>query len=293
MNSKLHPLSNVGRTANAAVLAERLAESRHLVVLTGAGCSTGCGIPDYRDRAGAWKRKPPVQLRDFLRSPRQRRRYWARSMLGWPLVASARPGPAHQALALLERQGRLSWLITQNVDRLHQQAGSRQVTDLHGRLDRVACLDCGALWARTDVQCWLEAENPDWLRLSAGRAPDGDADLEGVDFESFRVPACPSCGGVLKPDVVFFGENVAKPVVQDCLRRLEQADALLVVGSSLMVWSGYRFVRRAAALAKPVLIVNHGHSRGQREASLVVQGDCGSVLPAMLRHLGMEAEGHG
>ncbi len=270
-----------------AALAQRLASGDRVLVLTGAGCSTGSGIPDYRDSRGAWKRKPPVQLRDFLRSPRQRRRYWARSMLGWPLVARARPGAAHRALAELEAAGSVAHLITQNVDRLHQRAGHRAVTDLHGRLDQVACLECGALWARDQVQGWLEHQNPEWLRFSAGDAPDGDADLDHVDFDAFRVPDCPSCGGLLKPAVVFFGETVPKSVVESSFQCLDRADALLVVGSSLMVWSGYRFVRRAAEQGKPVFIVNRGHSRGEREARLVVDGDCGQVLPALARQLGL------
>ncbi|MCC5856697.1 MAG: NAD-dependent protein deacetylase [Ectothiorhodospiraceae bacterium] len=273
----------------AARLAERLAGCGHALALTGAGCSTDSGIPDYRDRCGAWKRKPPVQIREFLRSSRNRKRYWARSMLGWPQVAGACPGASHRALAALEAHGLLRHLITQNVDGLHQRAGSHAVTDLHGRLDRVSCLDCGAPWPRRTVQGWLEDANPDWLVLEPRRAPDGDVDLEGVDFDAFREPHCPSCGGLLKPDVVFFGENVAPPVVEDCFRRLQQADVLLVVGSSLMVWSGYRFVRAAAAQGKPVLIVNRGRTRGEREASLVVDGDCAGVLSAMLTYLGVNA----
>ncbi len=281
------PVTQLADADVVATLAHQLGSGRRVLALTGAGCSTGSGIPDYRDQQGAWKRKPPIELKAFLSSARQRRRYWARSMLGWPLVAQARPGSAHRALAGMEAAGLLDHLITQNVDRLHQRAGSRCVTDLHGRLDQVACLDCGALRARDEIQAWLEAVNPDWLQYTAADAPDGDADLEHVDFDAFRVPDCPSCGGLLKPAVVFFGETVPRPVVDASFQCLEQADALLVVGSSLMVWSGYRFVRQAATSGKPVLIVNRGHSRGEREASLVVDGDCGEVLTAVLTHLGV------
>lgn len=287
MSQALSVDTDVNRLAGALAVRSRLA------VLTGAGCSTDSGIPDYRDTNGAWKRKPPVQLRDFLRSDGVRRRYWGRSLLGWPMVAAAQPGAAHRLLAGMERHGLLHWLITQNVDGLHQRAGSHRVTDLHGRLDTVRCLDCGTLIGRPRFQQWLLQANPQWAPHVAGAGPDGDADLEGVDYAAFHVPDCPNCGGLLKPDVVFFGETVPKPVVAHCYRVLDEADALLVVGSSLMVWSGYRFVRHAAARGIPVYIINQGHTRGAREASLQLDGDCGLVLTALAQLLDMPVSAAG
>ncbi len=249
-----------------------------VMVLTGAGCSTSCGIPDYRDDDGGWKRSRPIQYQEFLRSAQARRRYWARSLVGWRNVAVARPGTAHAALAEIERAGLLRWLITQNVDGLHQQAGSRRVTDLHGRLDTVRCLDCGQRVTRAAFQHQLFDANPDWQHLDAPSRPDGDADIDQIDFGGFHVPTCAACGGVLKPDVVFFGENVPRQTVQACFTRLERSRLLLVVGSSLMVWSGYRFVRRAAELGTPVAIINRGKTRGDAEASYRLAGDCGELL---------------
>lgn len=252
--------------------------SRRLLVLTGAGCSTESGIPDYRDETGAWKRLPPVQLRDFLADERTRRRYWARSLAGWPLIAQAQPNGAHGALARLERAGHVTDLITQNVDGLHQRAGSCAVIDLHGRLDEVECLQCGAACARTDLQDELTTLNPLFAMQSAGPAPDGDADLEETDWSSFRVPACRGCGGVLKPRVVFFGEAVPRVRVEHALERVNAADALLVAGSSLMVWSGYRFARLARERGIPLAIVNLGRTRADELATLRVQARCSEAL---------------
>ena len=249
-----------------------------VLAITGAGCSTGSGIPDYRDDDGGWKRSRPIEFRDFLHSARARKRYWARSLLGWRNVAAASPGPAHQALARLERDGLVRWLITQNVDGLHQRAGSRRVTDLHGRLDTVRCLGCGDRLDRRDFQQTLIETNPEWQAMTAPSRPDGDVDLEDVDFRGFTVPGCRLCGGMLKPDVVFFGENVASSVVQTAFSRLASARLLLVAGSSLMVWSGYRFVRRAVELRIPVAIINRGRTRGDSEAVYRLHGDCGAVL---------------
>lgn len=259
--------------------------ARRLIVITGAGCSTESGIPDYRDVDGEWKHRRPVQFRDFVRDEHVRQRYWARSMVGWLRVGGARPNPGHRALAGLERSGRVHWLITQNVDGLHQRAGSQQVTDLHGRIDRVVCLECGRLDGRGSLQSRLVAENPDWADLDAVSAPDGDALLEGRDFESFRVPCCRSCGGMLKPDVVFFGEGVPRSRVTMAMNRLEESDAILVVGSSLMVWSGYRFARRAAERGMPVAALNRGRTRADHLLALKVDACCGEILPLVLRQL--------
>jgi NAD-dependent SIR2 family protein deacetylase len=252
--------------------------SRRLLVLTGAGCSTESGIPDYRDATGGWKRSPPMQLREFLADGGARRRYWARSLAGWPVVASARPNAAHHAFARLETHGLLRQVITQNVDGLHQRAGSRAVIDLHGRLDEVLCLDCGALVARAELQSELEALNPQLTGRSATLAPDGDADPGDMDYASFRIPDCVRCGGILKPAVVFFGESVPRPRVEHALARLAEADALLVAGSSLMVWSGYRFVRLARERGLPIAIVNLGRTRADELADVRVRAHCGEAL---------------
>ena len=252
--------------AYAAVMSDSrledfIAAHRRLFVLTGAGCSTGSGIPDYRDEQGAWKRTPPVTYQAFVGDGITRRRYWARSLVGWPRIAQAQPNAAHRALAALEAQGRCSQLLTQNVDGLHQAAGSRAVIDLHGRLDAVVCLGCGASSSRADVQRRLAEANPAWAGLAAGAAPDGDADLEDRDFATFQVPACDACGGMLKPDVVFFGENVPRARVVAAMAGLAQADGMLVVGSSLMVYSGLRFVHAAVRAQIPVAAVNLGRTR--------------------------------
>ena len=256
-----------------------------LFVLTGAGCSTASGIPDYRDEKGAWKHKPPVQFHDFVVSLATRQRYWARSLVGWARVAAASPTAAHQALARLERSGAVSALVTQNVDGLHQKAGSEMVIDLHGRLDTVRCLECGATISRAAVQDELVARNPRWSGLNAVKAPDGDAQLEGP-FDDVVIPECRACGGTLKPDVVFFGENVPKARVAGCYQALAGADGVLVVGSSLMVFSGYRFCLAAAEMGKKVALVNRGKTRADDMAHLKVEGDCGDVLQDLLRRLG-------
>lgn len=273
----------------AAAVAGYLGRGAPAVVVTGAGVSTGSGIPDYRDASGAWKRNPPMQLAEFLGSEQARRRYWARSLVGWRRVAAARPNAAHDALAALERGGRLGRVITQNVDGLHQQAGSRQVVDLHGRLDRVECLDCGRMRPRAEHQAELEEANPGWAAAAtvSGVAPDGDVDLADADYHRFRVPACRACGGVLKPAVVFFGEGVPRQRVTAALAAVPAAGVLLVAGSSLMVWSGYRFVRAARAAGVPVVIVSLGLTRGEGEAEGRLTADCREALPALAARLGL------
>jgi NAD-dependent SIR2 family protein deacetylase len=273
--------------AYAAVMSDSRLEDfisahRRLFVLTGAGCSTGSGIPDYRDEQGAWKRTPPVTYQAFVGDGINRRRYWARSLVGWPRIAQAQPNAAHRALAALEAQGRCSQLLTQNVDGLHQAAGSRAVIDLHGRLDAVVCLGCGASSSRADVQRRLAEANPAWAGLAAGAAPDGDADLEDRDFATFQVPACDSCGGMLKPDVVFFGENVPRTRVDAAMARLAQADGMLVVGSSLMVYSGLRFVHAAVRAQIPVAAVNLGRTRADDLLRFRMAAPCGDALRFLL-----------
>ncbi|MCA0299789.1 MAG: NAD-dependent protein deacetylase [Proteobacteria bacterium] len=273
--------------AYAAVMSDSrledfIAAHRRLFVLTGAGCSTGSGIPDYRDEQGAWKRTPPVTYQAFVGDGITRRRYWARSLVGWPRIAQAQPNAAHRALAALEAQGRCSQLLTQNVDGLHQAAGSRAVIDLHGRLDAVVCLGCGASSSRADVQRRLAEANPAWAGLAAGAAPDGDADLEDRDFATFQVPACDACGGMLKPDVVFFGENVPRARVDAAMAGLAQADGMLVVGSSLMVYSGLRFVHAAVRAQIPVAAVNLGRTRADDLLRFRMAAPCGDALRFLL-----------
>lgn len=232
-----------------------------LFVLTGAGISTDSGIPDYRDDQGAWKRSPPMTLQMFMSGPPARARYWARGMIGWRYFSSVHPNAAHRALASLERAGHIELLLTQNVDGLHEAAGSLNVVDLHGRLDRVRCMQCGDITTRTAMQDRLQDANPDWMALQATVAPDGDADLDEVDFSTFSIPPCTICGGILKPDVVFFGENVPRARVDTAWAHLGRADAMLVVGSSLMVYSGYRFVLEASRRGLPIASVNLGVTR--------------------------------
>lgn len=255
---------------------------RRLFVLTGAGCSTPSGIPDYRDADGQWKRDQPVTYQAFMGEEKTRRRYWARSLVGWRLIRQTQPNAAHRALAELEARGQTELLLTQNVDRLHQAAGSERVIDLHGRIDRVRCMDCEARSPREALQDDLTRLNPDWFDLDAAEAPDGDADLEGADFSSFVIPPCRRCGGLLKPDVVFFGENVPRDRVDSAFRHLENADAVLIVGSSLMVYSGFRFVQQAVSLGKPVAAINLGRTRADALLALKVAEPCESALSVLL-----------
>lgn len=248
-----------------------------LLVLTGAGISTDSGIPDYRDQSGEWKRKQPVQHPDFMRCEHTRQRYWGRSLVGWPVMRDAQPNSSHAALSQLEALGHIELLVTQNVDGLHQQAGSRNVTDLHGRSDRVICMHCDFTYNRDDVHHRSAEMNPAFTRFTAETAPDGDADLE-VDFSDFRIPDCPHCGGILKPDVVFFGDNVPKQRVIDALNALQRADALLVIGSSLMVYSGFRFCRRASEWNKPIAALTLGKTRADELLSLKLDAPIAPVL---------------
>jgi len=262
-------------------LIDFVARHPRLLVITGAGCSTAAGIPDYRDENGAWKQREPMRYQVFTGDPLARKRYWARSMLGWRTMAHAQPTAAHHALAQLERAGRINLLVTQNVDGLHQAAGSHSVVDLHGRIDTVCCLGCGARSPRRALQEQLMARNPAWLGLDARSLADGDADLEGRDFAAFDVPDCPACGGLLKPDVVFFGESVPRERVAAVREALVQADAVLVAGSSLMVYSGYRFVEEAVAAGKPVVAVNRGRTRADAVLGLKLETDVGDTLAAL------------
>ncbi|WP_349256927.1 NAD-dependent protein deacetylase [Salinisphaera sp.] len=270
------------RQSHVERLRDFVSRHRRLFVLTGAGMSTDSGIPDYRDRDGGWKGANPIQHQAFISQLSKRRRYWARSMAGWPPVARAKPNAGHRALARLGAAGRLSLLVTQNVDGLHQAAGSGRVVDLHGRLDRVICLACGTRLSRHRVQDMLIEANRGWLHDSNAMRPDGDIELGDVDYAAFNVPDCPLCGGILKPDVVFFGGSVPKARVERAGAGLAAADAVLVSGSSLMVWSGFRFVREAARRGLPILIINRGRTRADDLISHKIDDDCGALLNAAI-----------
>ena len=250
---------------------------RRVFALTGAGCSTASGIPDYRDDNGEWKRRPPVMMQAFRTQEAVYRRYWARAYAGWPRFTAAMPGAAHRAFAAWEAAGSLARLVTQNVDGLHQRAGSRAVIDLHGRLDVVVCLGCGGRTSRAILQAAMAAANPEWQAVTTA-APDGDADIDAACVASFEAPHCDRCGGLLKPDVVFFGENVPGDRYEAARHALAHADALLVAGSSLMVYSGFRFLRHAQESGLPIAIVNRGRTRGDDLAELKVEGDVGAIL---------------
>lgn len=264
------------QAAELAMLQAFIQERQKLLVITGAGISTASGIGDYRDGAGQWKRQRPVSHQDFMAHHSWRQRYWGRSQLGYPSFLTAEPNCAHKALARLEQGGKVSGLVTQNVDRLHQRAGHRQVIDLHGRLDQVICMDCGEIESRNAIQVWLEAHNPQLQNQSFAPAPDGDADLE-VDFSQMAVPSCGKCSGLLKPHVVFFGDSVDRRIVDSISAQVEAADGMLVVGSSLMVFSSFRFVRHAHANGIPIAALNRGVTRADDLFALKVQANCSEL----------------
>jgi len=243
-------------------------DSKRTLVLSGAGISTDSGIPDYRG-PGSTTREP-MRYQTFIGGAEARQRYWARSSLGWPITAQAKPNRCHTAVARLERIGVVSEVLTQNVDGLHQRSGSHSVLELHGSLATVVCLSCGVRSSRSHLQERIMTANPGFAEGVAldDIAPDGDVEIPDTWTREFTVPACEACGGVLKPDVVFFGENVPKDRVERAWSMVDRADALLVLGSSLTVFSGYRFVRRAREQGKPVAIVNDGVTRGDSDASL-------------------------
>ena len=264
-----------------------LLRDRRVVVLAGAGCSTESGIPDYRGPEGRLRTRSPVQYQDFVATEAARVRYWARSTVGWSRFSAARPNGAHYALARLEAGGILRGVITQNVDGLHQAAGSRRVVELHGSLARVRCLQCDTVVGRDEFQERLRALNESWREWLDQRmardelevAPDGDAELPPWALENFRVPACERCEGVIKPDVVFFGESVPPARVREAWQLFDEADTLLVVGSSLTVYSGRRFIYRAQTDGVPIGIINLGPTRADDLAAAKVEGPLGQILP--------------
>ncbi|MFC6883334.1 MULTISPECIES: NAD-dependent protein deacetylase [Actinomadura] len=266
------------------LLADLVAEGG-AVVLSGAGLSTESGIPDYRGETGRRRRGEPMTYQAFVGSEAARRRYWARSHVGWRHVTGAAPNDGHRAVAELQRRGLVSGIITQNVDGLHQAAGARDVVELHGGLDRVVCLGCGRRTSREALDRRLRAANPGWDAATDAINPDGDAVLPDERVEAFAIVGCEDCGGVLKPDVVFFGENVPPARVRHCYALTGAANLLLVLGSSLTVMSGLRFVRRAAEAGIPVAIVNRGATRGDGHALLRLDAPLGAALTDLLSTL--------
>ena len=272
-----------------------LLRGRRLVALAGAGCSTESGIPDYRGPEGTLRARTPIQYGEFVRRPEVRARYWARSAAGWPRMSRAAPNAAHRALAGMERGGVLVGVITQNVDGLHHAAGSQRVVELHGSLAAVRCLECGGAVSRRLLQDRLLELNPELRAVAAPAegpvrpAPDGDAELPPEASLGLRVPDCTGCGGMLKPDVVFFGENVPRQRVEDAWRLFGEAEVLLVVGSSLTVYSGRRFIYRADKEGVPIAVVNQGVTRADPMATVKVSGRLGEVLPRLAAALGVSA----
>jgi NAD-dependent SIR2 family protein deacetylase len=252
-----------------------------VVVLSGAGLSTESGIPDYRGPTGLARRAEPMTYQAFTGAAAARQRYWARSHLGWQHIVRAAPNRGHQAVAEMQQRGLLSAIITQNVDGLHQAAGAQDVVELHGSLSRVICLRCGERTPREELDQRLRAANPDWAAQARQVNPDGDAVLDDGATDHFNVVDCLGCAGTLKPDVIFFGENVPPGRVADCYAQVSEARALLVLGSSLTVMSGYRFVRHAAKLGIPVAIINQGPTRGDAQATFTLDAPLGSALTTL------------
>jgi NAD-dependent SIR2 family protein deacetylase len=266
-------------TALAAVA--DLVAAGDVMVLSGAGLSTESGIPDYRGPTGALRKSLPMTYQTFTRDPLARRRYWARSQLGWRVIARAEPNDGHRAVAVLQQRGVLSGVVTQNVDGLHQAGGADDVVELHGNLERVVCLGCFARTSRDELDIRLRAANASWEAVATAVNPDGDVALDEAAVARFEVVDCLDCGGVLKPDVVFFGENVPPAKVAHCYDLVERSRSLLVLGSSLAVMSGLRFVKRAALLGRPVAIVNQGWTRGDEHATCTLHAALGPTLTAL------------
>jgi len=264
----------------------RLVDTQRVAVLSGAGVSTESGIPDYRGPESRQRDHTPIQYDEFIGDENVRRHYWARSTVGWPSFRAAEPNAGHRALARLEDAGSVRGIITQNVDGLHQQAGSANVIELHGALSDVRCLECDTVTSRDHLQERLRALNPGWMRHASAVAPDGDARIPRSETREFCVPECRTCGGVLKPKVIFFGENTRPGPVERAWSLLEQAEVLLVLGSSLHVYSGYRFVRGAADAECPVAIVNVGPTRGDSVAEVRIDAQTGQLLPQLADVLG-------
>lgn len=266
-------------------LQDFIASHPRLFVITGAGISRASGIPTYRDEIGNWKTNTPIQHGEFLKDASVRQRYWARSFGGWPNVGNANPNSAHRGLVELEKLGYVTSLVTQNIDRLHQKAGQKKVIDLHGRLDQVVCMDCGAITSRQDIQHWLWQNNPHLENLKLELGPDGDADVREELIAQVRIPSCGLCSGLLKPNVVFYGGSVGREKVNYLYDKLEAADCMLVVGTSLMVYSSFRFCKFAAERKIPIVCINEGLTRADGLLEFKVLEDCGRVLTRLTTNL--------
>lgn len=265
----------------SAKLQDFIHKSHRLFVLTGAGISTESGIPDYRSEGVglyATSKNRPVQYADFLKSAEIRQRYWARNYVGWPRFSSFEPNDSHKILSKWEQKGKVHWLVTQNVDALHYKAGSTRLTELHGSAHRVICLSCNHRLTRNEMQDLIRRLNPSWHAHSVQMAPDGDVSLSQEQVTGFKVPECYSCGGILKPEIVFFGDNVPRPTVELVNRKLEESDAMLVAGSSMEVYSGYRIACSAEKIGIPIAILNIGKTRADSLAQLKISARCGEVL---------------
>jgi len=260
----------------------RLCEGKRVIALTGAGLSTRSGIPDYRGPETRRRARQPVRFAEYVANEAARARYWARSAVGWTRFSRAEPNVAHRAITELEARGVITTVLTQNVDRLHQRAGTRRVIELHGALEETRCLACGRIESRHDVQRRILEQNPGFAPEAIAIAPDGDADLPEAALAGFHVPRCPACEGALKPNVVFFGESVPRATVDAAIATFYRADVLLVVGSSLAVFSGHRFARRAVERGMPIAIVNLGECRADPLATLRIDADCTEVLPSLV-----------
>ena len=268
-------------------LTQLFSGAQRFCALTGAGCSTESGLPAYRDDKGDWKHTKPMEHRDFVGSDAMRKFYWARSMQGWPNFQKAQPSQTHDALTRLQKSGHVSHIITQNVDRLHQISGSKNVIDLHGRLDQVVCLECHQVSERQMFQKELEKLNAAIEVNKRFIRPDGDVEIDSQTLENFNVPVCQQCQGVLKPNVVFFGDVLNAQTAQASMKAIEQAEGLMVVGSSLMVFSGFRLVKRAVELGKPVVIINRGMTRADDLYSLKIKHESGVVLNQLIESLAL------
>ena len=273
------------KTKNVSELIAALADKRAIWVLSGAGISAPSGIPTYRDRHGQWKASNPIQHNEFVQQKSSQQRYWARSMVGFAMTHLATPNPAHEAVTRLQSNGLTSQITTQNVDRLHSVAGAEKVIDLHGRLDQVICLDCGVSSKRAEFQPRLVALNPDLTDYAAKLLPDGDAAVDDFDMSHIKIPACNHCGGTIMPDVVFFGGTVPKPRVEAAFKSLSEADCILVIGSSLTVYSGFRFPRWAHQNGLPLYAINEGEMRGAELFDLILQESCEVALPQIVEAL--------
>ena len=259
-------------------LEDLITDKNNILVLTGAGISASSGIPTYRDHQGNWQRSAPIQHNEFIAQKEKRQRYWARSLIGWEHVVRAKPNAAHFELARWEKTSRINLLVTQNVDSLHQRAGSENVVDLHGRLSDVVCMHCGDRTSRADLQETLIEDNPELTSFAARALPDGDADIDDYDMSTVVLPDCQKCGGMLKPDVVFFGDNVPNERVDMIYSALDKADLLLVIGSSLRVYSGYRFCKKAVELKVPIACINQGETRADELFDIKVKMAAGEAL---------------